>query len=42
MLVVHTKNKLLAVLLRNEGFSNALAGAAEKVLGKKLTPKVEL
>ena len=42
MLIIHTKNKLLAVLLRNEGFSNALATATEKVLGRKLTPKVEL
>ncbi len=42
MLIIHTKNKLLAVLLRNEGFSNALSGAAEKVLGRKLTPKVEI
>lgn len=42
MLVIHTKNKLLAVLLRNEGFSNALSGAAEKVLGRKLTPKIEI
>lgn len=42
MLVIHTKNKLLSILLRNEGFSNALAGAAEKVLGKRLTPKVEV
>lgn len=42
MLIIHTKNKLLAVLLRNEGFSNALSSAAEKVLGRKLTPKVEI
>lgn len=42
LLIIHSKNKLLAVLLRNEGFSNALSTAAEKVLGRKLTPKVEL
>ncbi len=41
MLIIHTKNKLLAVLLRNEGFSNALSTATEKVLGRKLTPKAE-
>lgn len=41
MLIIHTKNRLLPVFLRNEGFSNAISDATEKVLGRRLTPKVE-
>ena len=41
LLVIHTQNKLLPMFLKNEGFSKSLSEAAEKVLGRRLTPKIE-
>ena len=41
MLIIHTQNRLLPILLRNPSFGNALSDATEKVLGRRLTPKTE-